>query len=223
MTKVVVFDFDGVIVPSEEIKQNGYRWMFSDYGEIVPEEAIHAAREEFSGARGNRYDVIRSVLARTGVTEDIETQTRIYAERFSTIVRERINALRVASEVRAMLERLSTRHALYINSNNPDEPLRETVESLGITHFFKDILGSSRSKLKNLQEIAVREGITPSEMVFIGDGEGDLSAAKQFGCEFIGIATGLNGWQDGASEFRILGSVAELKIDGGDRRGERMV
>jgi hypothetical protein len=41
------------------------------------------------------------------------------------------------------------------------------------------------------------------------------------GCEFIGIATDLNGWKTG-SEFTVLGSVSEFGIS---KRGgfERMV
>src|SRR4051812_48824929 len=107
MKKVVVFDFDGVIVPSEEIKVGGYSWMFSEFGEDVPEEAIRFAREEFSGARGNRYDIIGSILKRIGVTDGLEEKIELYAKRFGDIVRSRIEALRVEPKVRAMLESLS--------------------------------------------------------------------------------------------------------------------
>jgi phosphoglycolate phosphatase-like HAD superfamily hydrolase len=220
--KVVVFDFDGVLIPSEEIKQNGYRWMFSEFGEDVPEEAIRLAREEFSNARGNRYDIIRSICARIGKT-DIESDVTKYAERFGDVVRNKLAAFTVEPNVRAMLERAGKGGPLYINSNTPDEPLKETLRSLGIADLFKGVRGSSdgSSKADRLHDIARAEGVTASDLVFIGDGEGDRAAAEMAGCEFIGIATDLNGWKTG-SEFTVLGSVSEFGIS---KRGgfERMV
>jgi phosphoglycolate phosphatase-like HAD superfamily hydrolase len=208
--KVVVFDFDGVIIPSEEIKQNAYEWIFSDFGEEVPREAILASRDEFANAKGNRYDIIRGIFRRVGGVADIEEVVREYSERFSVIVKKRIQELAVEPKIREMLDRLSMRHALYINSNNPDEPLKETLEALGIEHLFKGVYGSSRRKVENLTKIAESESVSPDEMVFIGDGEGDKEAAKEFGCEFIGVATSLNGWKDGTSEFKVLQTVSEL-------------
>lgn len=221
---VVVFDFDGVIIPSEEIKQNGYRWMFSEFGEDVPDEAIRAARDEFSNARGNRFDIIRGILTRIGKTDDLDESVRIYAERFGEIVKTRLEQFRIEPKVLGMLEMLSKKGPLYINSNTPDEPLNETLKHLGIEHLFKGVYGSSDGKTKtgNLRDIAERESATNTEMVFIGDGDGDRTAADEFGCEFIGVATESNGWGDGPKEFKVMKSIAELNERG--RGGfERMV
>jgi phosphoglycolate phosphatase-like HAD superfamily hydrolase len=222
--KVVVFDFDGVIIPSEEIKQNGYRWMFSEFGEDVPEEAIRAARAEFSNARGNRYDIIRSVLTRIGKTDDLDEMVRLYAKRFGEIVQSRLENFRVEPKVLGMLEKLSKKHALYINSNTPDEPLRETLKSLGIEYLFKGVFGSSdgKSKAQRLRDVAAAESVTATEMVFVGDGEGDRDAAVEFGCEFLGVGTESNGWKDGTSEFKVLTSISEMD-ERGERGFERMV
>src|SRR6185503_6559892 len=107
MIKVIVFDFDGVIVPSEEIKVDGYSLMFSEFGEEVPAVAITEARREFSDARGNRFDIIRGILTRMGRTQNIEKELATYVERYGKIVQERIEALEVSSRVRRLLERLS--------------------------------------------------------------------------------------------------------------------
>jgi phosphoglycolate phosphatase-like HAD superfamily hydrolase len=218
---VVVFDFDGVIIPSEEIKVRAYEWIFSEFGEAVPHDAIRESRVEFSNAKGNRYDIIRGIFRRTGA-EDIEEKVREYGERFGAIVKRRINELRVEPNVLVMLEKLSRKHALYINSNNPDEPLVETLESLGIRHLFKGVYGSSHTKTDNLKAIAGLEQVSPTDVVFIGDGEGDRLAAKEFGCEFIGVATDLNGWKDGSAEFRVMSEVSEFDKKT-ERGGERMV
>lgn len=208
---VVVFDFDGVIIPSEEIKQGGYRWIFSEYGETVPEEAIRAAIDEFANARGNRFDIIGSILIRIGRSPS-DDSIREYAERYGSIVKTRLEQLKVEPKVFDMLETLSSKGPIYINSNTPDEPLRETLSSLGIAPLFKGIYGSSdgKTKMGNLRDIAERESATGAEIVFIGDGEGDREVAEEFGCEFIGVATVRNGWGERPTEFKVMKSIADL-------------
>lgn len=222
MKKVIVFDFDGVIVPSEEIKVKGYEWMFSEHGEEVPLDAIREARSEFAEARGNRFDIIRSIFQRLG-HGDLEERTHMYAQRFGAIVQSRINALRVDTLVMQMLEKYSRTHRLYINSNNPDESLRETVRALGIEHFFTEIYGSSHTKFENLRTISEREHVGSREIVFIGDGEGDRKAAEEFGCSFVGVGTNLNGWREGEQPFPVMSSLSEFERRYGDSWGKRMV
>jgi len=222
MIKVVVFDFDGVIVPSEEIKIEGYGLMFSEFGEEVPSAAIEEARREFSDARGNRFDIIRSILTRTGKTEKLEEGVAVYAERFGKIVKERIESLRVTDGVHELLGKLSKEFPLYINSNNPDDVLRVTLQSLGVEKYFKGIYGSSKKKAENLAEIARLESASSQEMLFIGDGTGDLKAAQEFGCKFIGIAHKVNQWRTEGEGFKTIGSLEELLTQNGERL-ERMV
>lgn len=208
---VIVFDFDGVILPSEGIKIRGYSKIFSDFGEEVPHEAIKKARYEFADAKGNRFDIIRGIFNRIG-TSDIEHKVAEYGARYGKIVKEEVEALQVSEKVRTLLRALSKENCLYINSNNPDESLRITIKSLGIAEYFQGIFGSSRTKEGNLREIARLESVDPKHVLFIGDGGGDLRAAEEFGCEFIGIATAENGWGNIQKSFEVLPSLEQLTI-----------
>ncbi len=209
--QVIVFDFDGVILPSEKIKIQGYSKIFGDFGEEVPHEAINKAREEYSDARGDRFDIIRGILNHIGMA-DIEDKVVEYNVRYGKIVKEEVEALQVSEKVDSLLRMLSKERRLYINSNNPDEPLRSIIKSLGIEKYFQGIFGSSRAKEENLREIARLESVGPEHILFIGDGGGDLTASEKFGCEFMGIATDENGWRDLPITFKVLSSVEELTI-----------
>ena len=210
--KVIVFDFDGVIIPSEELKVEAYTRIFTDFGEEAPEEAIREARQEFADARGNRFDAVRGIFRRTGRAGDIEKAVQTYGGRYGDIVRKGITELRVDDATRKTLERLSKIYPLYINSNNPDEFLREMLRMLGIEPLFKGIYSSLHTKVENLRDIAKTEHLEPNAVVFIGDGEGDRKAADDFGCTFIGVATKLNGWQKGKESFHVVSSLGELDI-----------
>lgn len=210
MVKVIVFDFDGVIVPSEEIKADGYSLMFSEFGEAVPAEAVKSARKEFANAKGNRYDIIRSILARIGFEGSLDEGVEKYGERYSTIVRSRIADLAVEPSVREFLSVLSKKYPLYINSNNPDVALRDTLSSLDLSGYFKSVFGSSCTKLQNLRTIAEAEKVHPDRILFIGDGEGDWSAAREFGCRFVGVGTRLNDWKAGSAPFPLVSRVEDV-------------
>ena len=208
--KVIVFDFDGVIVPSEQTKIDGYSLIFSEFGEAVPENSIIEARREFADAKGNRFDIIRSIFRRLGVTTGLEEKVAEYGQRYGKLVQERIEALSVDAATRATLERLASMYPLYINSNNPDESLRETLQSLDVVKYFKAVYGSAHTKTENLKIIAKREDVKAQELLFVGDGDGDRKAAEEFGCEFIGVATDLNRWADSSNLFPVVRNVSDI-------------
>ncbi len=210
---VVVFDFDGVIIPSEGIKRQGYSLMFSEYGESVPEREVFEAIEEFSNAKGDRYDIIRSILLRVGVRGDIDQKVTEYAERFNRIVREKIETFTVSSADRSRLQSLSKSSRLYINSNTPDAPLQESIHRLDIGGLFQGIYGSSVSKADTLRVIAKREGVEVASLVFVGDGDGDREAAAECKCVFIGIATPTNGWSSDNVKYPVVQSISEITDD----------
>ena len=212
MAKALVFDFDGVIVPSEQIKVDGYSLIFSEFGEEVPQAAVIAeARREFADGKGNRFDIIRGIFKRLGVSEGLEEKVSMYVQRYGKLVQGRIEALSVNAATRATLERLAAMCPLYINSNNPDEALQNTLRSLDVEKYFKAVYGSSHTKVENFKTIAQREGVQATDMVFIGDGEGDRNAAQEFGCEFIGIATELNGWPVGMKAFPVVAALPDIE------------
>lgn len=185
MIKTVVFDFDGVLVDSEPLKTAGFRRIFSDFNEPVPEEIIATAMEKFSAGRGNRFDIIRETLRVSRGAEPTEEEVKTYVARYGAGVDEAIRSLSVSPESHDALGALAARFPLYVNSNTPEQPVQETVQRLGLGGYFKKVLGTPNTKVENLKAIAALESATPEEMVFVGDGEADYNAAVQFGCRFI--------------------------------------
>jgi phosphoglycolate phosphatase-like HAD superfamily hydrolase len=133
-----------------------------------------------------------------------------YVERFNVIVNAKINAFQVEPDALARLQELARMHALYINSNTPDEPLHASLEKLGIAPLFKGIYGSSVSKKESLRTIAARESVGSAEIVFVGDGEGDREAAEACGSRFIGVATSSNGWTAQTMPYPVVASIADI-------------
>lgn len=184
MIKVIVFDFDGVIIDSEEIKQKGYSLMFSEFGEDIPQDAVSSARQTHKQGGVGRLAVIHKIVDLLGKDD---SHVGIYAERYAHVVSGRLSKIAVSQEVIGVLGVVHSRFPLYINSLTPDEELLKLVDRLGIKHFFTKVLGASRSKVENLEQIATLEKVKPAEILFIGDTRGDEDAALNYGCEFLMI------------------------------------
>lgn len=194
MIKVLVFDFDGVIVrASEQFKQDAWDTLFPHGSEA--RAAFEEAEARYGRGRGgDRYDILRHVFASLGVNdEDMPATVALAAGRFDTIVQDRITAAGMDARDRAALEELAKLgYRLYLNSATPADALSRTVAALGIGQLFVEILGRPRSKVENFEYVAAREKAHPEEVVFVGDSPTDRAAAEAFGCRFIGFLNGYN-------------------------------
>lgn len=209
--KVVVFDFDGVIVDSESIKQEGYEYMFTDYDEVAPTHSIKKARDLYSDGRGTGFDIIRAILHDMGVDYSNKIVEFWYTNRYAPSVKTRILKLRVPGEVHDTLSALSKKLPLYINSMNPSIHLLEYAQNLNVAIYFKELLGGSATKIQNLNKVLQLENVIPNEVLFIGDAMGDYNAAKKCGCQFIGFINVTNGWdKDMGLPFEVIKNIHEV-------------
>ncbi len=185
--RCLVFDFDGVLVDSNAVKREAYFEALRPVGAppSLVEKVVNDNRD------GDRYVVIREVIRRLpgggGAGEVAERRVEECADRYNAICEEFTTTCREMEGASGMLARLSARYALYVNSATPEVPLRRVVERRGWRAYFRDVLGRPRTKAENLRDIIAREGLTPTEVVMIGDSAADLDAARACGCAFVGL------------------------------------
>lgn len=211
-SSIIVFDFDGVVVANSEFeKEKAWETMGRELA-IQDAHALRAARETFANGNGSRYDILRASFSNGQRSEEeISRLVEQYAARYNEIVQGAILRLGIRPEDQEGLERLvRAGYFLYVNSATPEDALNATVEKLGVTHFFIGLLGQPRSKVENLKIIAANHDISPTDLCFIGDGDGDWQAAQKVGCWFFGIANLWNRWTPGEKPFPLVASLREL-------------
>ncbi len=207
--KIIVFDFDDVVVLSEQIKQDSWFKIFPEYNlsEIKPK--FLKAIEYYSKGKGSRFDILAMLFKFLGKKEeDIPALVEEYSNRYNTHVQRDILEKGVTDDNRDVLVNLSKKYRLYINSATPEEAIDETIENLDLKNIFTDVYGRPFSKIENLKRIAEGNNISPSEILFVGDGNGDYSASQDFGCHFIGVSTVRNKWN--SKSFKLIQSLKEL-------------
>ncbi len=189
MIRCVVFDFDGTLVDSNEVKRQAF---FEVAREHDPEGDV--VRAILDGPTpGDRYAVTRA-MARAFAPDDGEDRIRHLAEELVGAYREitdrNVVACREVEGATTALDSLVEREIpVYINTATPLSATESILEARGLARFFCGVLGGESSKLDNLRTIAALVGTKPNEMVLVGDGEDDRSAARDFQCAFVGVET----------------------------------
>lgn len=216
MIKVIVFDFDGVLADSNRIKNDAWFDVFSDLSENEKQVAF----EVFPKVQDRtRYVILDEVFKALGYTEDHrKEQIRIRAANYNAITQVGIARNGLVDGARELLEGLSKKYHLYLNSSTPIEALNETVDMLDIRNYFSGIYGRPETKESALEKIFAFEGINGNAAVFVGDAEADRKAAYAFGCFFVGILSGFNNWTKNEN-FVTVQSVRDVPRVLGEREG----
>lgn len=124
MIRAAVFDFDGVVLESADIKTNAFRRLFDGNGAAV---AYHLDHQGVSRYEKFRH-VTTEVLGRAYTAED----ERRMGERFSALVLDEVLACPFVPGARELLERRARELPLFVASGTPEDELRTIASARGV-------------------------------------------------------------------------------------------
>ncbi len=178
MIRAAVFDFDGVIAESTEIKTEAFRRLFDGDERAVD---YHEANMGVS-----RYDKFRhittEILGRSYTPED----ERRLGERFSELVVDEVVSCPLVPGARDLLERLAGELPQFVASATPEEEVRRIVELRGLDALFRGVYGTPSTKGEILRRIVSEWQFEPTEVLMVGDASSDLQGAREAGVRFVG-------------------------------------
>jgi len=210
MTSCIVFDFDGVIIDSNQMKYDAFFQIFPCGHKIGAsiKGVLDTHREK------SRYFIIKQILVELQQKgyfkiNELKKEVLSYANRYNAIVEKGAIECDEIEGARKSLEELSKDHSLYINSTTPLDSLKRIISQRSLWKYFRGVYGGSNSKIENLHDILKKEKISIKEVLVVGDGKSDLELAQKFDCRFIGIRNVFNNF-DGSS-FKVLDDLIDLK------------
>ncbi len=210
MTSCVVFDFDGVLVDSNEVKRDAFYRIFAAAG-----AAGRSALERVLAAdvAGDRFDIIRAVLERLQAPAP-QSVIHDYASRYNEICEEHAAVCPLIAGAAESLAELAPQLPLYVVSATPEAPLRRIIARRGWTGLFRGAYGRPGSKAEHIARVAARERLPGEAITVIGDGRRDLDAARALGCRFIGVRNRFNGFDAEGLEMvdDLVGLPARLGV-----------
>ena len=178
----VIFDFDGTLVDSNEIKRRGFDHAFADYPESMDE--IRAYCYGFNHT--NRYEKFRYVtenILRIDFTPELEKR---FAQRYAEFTTSSVADAPEIPGAEAFLRSLMPNRPALLSST-PTEILLMILERRGWRSLFSRVQGAPVNKREWLQEFQHSLGCTPRDLVFFGDTDEDARSAEEAGCVFIRV------------------------------------
>ena len=183
--QAVLFDFDGVIAASHEVKCAAFAALFAPYGPDVQEAVV---RYHLDNGGLPRHLKLRHCCEQiAGVAVDEAGLARL-GEQFAALVYEGVLAAPLLPGVDPTLRDLADRQiSAFVVSGTPAEEMRRVVAAKGLNPFFLEVHGSPRPKTAIIRDILARHRFNPDRCLFIGDALADYQAARDTGLHFLGI------------------------------------
>jgi len=181
MIKAIIFDFDGVLVESTDIKTEAFRKLFSRWSDKV-DEGVAFHLKNMGISRYIKFKHFYENIISERYSEEIGLKL---GSEFSDIVLDAIKIAPFVKGVETFLDNFHLKYNFYIASGTPDEELCEIASHKGINKYFNGIFGSSLTKAEIINNILGTESLKNNMVIFVGDAASDKEAAEGMGVHFV--------------------------------------
>ena len=182
MIKAIVFDFDGIILESSEIKTAAFMKMFENESEEIQKNMYKYHLNHMGFSRQRKFEYYYTEIKRQAIPKGRITKM---SEQYSSLVLSEVIKASFVPGMPSFLDRMSAKYALYIATGTPNDEITTITEKRGLVKYFRGIYGSSATK-EAIINIILLKGYHPYEIVFFGDAESDRVSALNAGVHFVG-------------------------------------
>lgn len=185
--QVVFFDFDGVLVDSNEVKADAYAALFED-----PDVAARVRAHHLANGGMSRFEKFR-LYSREYLGKELDDAgLDDYCRRFGELVVEKVVAAPEIPGAMEFLMRASARRPCIVVTATPTEEITGIMRRRGLDKVVDAVLGSPRLKGENIAATLRERGLDPARCLFIGDSGNDLRASLSCKVPFAGIRSPMN-------------------------------
>jgi len=178
----VIFDFDGVILESVEVKDDAFRALFADHpGEIDMIMDLH--RRHGGVSRFVKFEMIYRDILRQPLASGRKIEL---GRRFEELALERVMACPMVAGARELLDRLHGHVAMAVVSGTPDGELAAIIAGRRLSSYFAEIHGGSRGKRSIVDEMVRTRAWRRERVLMVGDAMTDHGAARANAVAFVG-------------------------------------
>ena len=175
--KTIFWDFDGVLMDSNAIRDVGFERVLSEFPKEQVDQllAFHQANGGLS--RYVKFRYFFEEIRKQPITDD---EILVWAERFSLIMKELlVNPKLLVDETLNFVKENQGKYIMHITSGSDQNELRYLCQSMEIDHLFTSIHGSPKPKKEWVKELIEAHGYIKEECVLIGDSYNDYNAAAE--------------------------------------------
>lgn len=172
--KLIIFDFDGVLVNTNDITKR-----------LHTEANPHLSEDYFDRMHdGNFWENLEKAVREDGYIVQPDWY-ELYSKALLDLTTEEMLKMVVID--------MFAKYTLVIVSSMENKYIERQLVKENIRHCFSEILGSDihKSKVVKINDVLSRHNIDPSQAIFITDTAGDMSEGRECGVQSIGVTWGM--------------------------------
>ena len=182
MIKAIIFDFDGVLVESVDIKTRAFANLFESEWDENVKKVVDYHLKHAGVSRFEKFRYFYSNIFNRHLTEEV---FEVLCQRFSELVVDEVVNASFVNGALDFLENKSKLFKCFVASGTPQNEIEEIAKRKDISNYFIRIYGAPRKKTDIVKEILNIHELLPEEVVCIGDAMSDYEAARSNSVEFI--------------------------------------
>lgn len=177
--KLLLFDFDGVLVDSLDVYEKTVTDCLQQIG-----QPLTRGREEFLELfEGNFYESL--------VEKGVDLQKFMDAS-INILAAINYADMKPFDAIRPVLRELAKNHPMVVISSNDTPTIQEALRLYDFNGIFQDVLGSDfmLSKKDKILHIIRKYHITLQDIYYVGDTTGDIKEGRAAGVKTVGVTWG---------------------------------
>jgi len=180
----IIFDFDGVIAESTDIKTQAFAELYRSHGEAVVSEVVRYHTENGGLSRYHKFRHFQHhLLNGPPLTPKEESELD---RRFSELVVEAVINADAVPGANELIRQQYDRVPLFIASGTPEDELKTIVKRRNLSPYFKQVRGAPKLKNALIAEILSDNKLQSESVLMIGDAMADYEGARENGTAFLG-------------------------------------
>ncbi len=180
--KAFIFDFDGVIVHSIEVKTKAFVSLYEIYGKTIVKKVVKHHELNGGMSRTEKFKFYHKHYLNKVLNEE---EINSMEKKFSKIVIRKVIEAEYLNGVLNFIKNLNKKKLLFISTGTPESEIKIILKEKNIYHYFDGIYGSPNSKVHHINSIQKKFKLNNDELIFFGDSSVDFKSAKIMNIEFI--------------------------------------
>lgn len=181
--RAILWDFDGVLIDSNTVRENGFKKVLEDYpiNEVEQLLSFHRLNGGLS-----RYVKFKHFFEKIRGEELTDDELFVWANHFSKIMKDLlVNSDLLINETNDFIRKRHKEFEMHIVSGSDQSELRFLCERLGLSSHFITINGSPTPKDQLVKHLLDKFGYNPIDCLLIGDSINDCEAAMKNMVKFM--------------------------------------
>ncbi|MBF0456649.1 MAG: HAD family hydrolase [Nitrospirae bacterium] len=183
MINSIIFDFDGVLVESVDIKTRAFAKLFEPEGQDVMDRVVEF---HLQNAGVSRFDKFRYIYEH--ILERPLTGERFDAlcGEFAGLVVDEVSIAPFVRGAREFLDNFARSvYQCFVSTATPQGEIEQIIRRRHMDEYFKAVHGAPKKKAAIVKEILDTHGVSPGKAVYVGDAMSDYKAARSNLVPFI--------------------------------------